>query len=187
MKNSTESETLFSIFVRCSHLVGRGHHHRGGGHHGQGRILSTLGESGTMSQKELMELHQIRSASLSELLGKLEASGYVTRDKDEEDKRSVNITITEKGKSVAAEHEQWRQEAATKLFAPLTTEEQTELSGLLLKLLTAWKEERTAADLEQHVHHHHYHRGHHAGHHRGHADGKHRNSRHRGPLMDTEL
>ena len=154
MQKLTESETLFYLLARCSNMIGRGHHHRGGSHHGQGRILSILSEDGTMSQRELMELLQIRSASLSELLGKLDAGGCVTRDKNEGDKRNVNITITEKGKAVAAEYKRWRQDTAAALFAPLREDERAALSRLLLKLLTAWREERNAANFGHHFHHH---------------------------------
>lgn len=182
MKKTSEPENLLSLFVRCSHLIGRGHHHkggRGGGRYGQGRILSILSKNTTMSQKNLNELLQVRPSSLSEILGKLETNGYISRDKDDEDQRNVNITITEMGKTIASEHAKKRQTMATELFKPLTENEQSELFELLSKLAEAWKEERTLEDTE------HHHRGHEKGHHcehhhhrgreRGHC-GKHHHS-----------
>jgi DNA-binding MarR family transcriptional regulator len=180
MQKSTLTETLFTLFFRSSHLISRGHHHQAGGHHhqtgghhGQLRILSILNEENTMSQKDLMEVLQVRSASLSELLSKIESNGYITRTKDEDDKRNVIITITEKGKTVISENEQQWHNEAEKLFAALNEEEQNTLSKLLHKLVTSWQQERGASDSERNqqrhssihdedhcdAHHHGYHHG----------------------------
>ena len=189
MEKTSESENLLSLFVRCSHLIGRGHHHkgsRGGGRYGQGRILSILSKNTTMSQKSLTELLQVRPSSLSEILGKLEMSGYITRDKDDEDQRNVNITITEIGKNAANEHIKKRQAIATELFKPLTENEQSELSELLSKLVKAWKEERDISDSE---HRHSYHEREHHGkhhHHRCHGRGHHDKHRHHSKHHDMD-
>jgi len=176
MQKTHESENLLSLFRTCSHLIGRGHHHRKGGGHGQGRVLSILSKNDTMSQKDLTELIQVRSSSLSELLSKLEKNGYITSEKDEEDKRSANITITEAGKIVASEHMEKRKAMAIELFKSLTEEEQTELSKLLSKLSTAWLEEHNPEDLEHGCKKHgHHHGGHH---HRHHYDKEHKKCRH---------
>ena len=157
MQTQTTSELLFSLFMRSSHLIGRGHHHRGGWHHGQGQILSILSKHESLSQKNLLEIAQVRSASLSELLSKLETNGYITRGKDEQDKRSTKITITEIGKTTADEHMKRKKESAEALFTSLTEEEQITLSNLLLKLFNTWQEER---DADNSRHHHERHQQH---------------------------
>jgi len=154
MRKSTPAGTLFILFLRSLHFMTRGHYHQAGGNHGQFRILSILSEKNSMSQKDLMEIFQARSASLSELLGKIESKGYITRTRDDDDKRNFIITITEKGKTTFSENEQQWQNTAEKLFAVLNEEEQNALSKLLLKLITAWQQQSVVSDSERSQQHH---------------------------------
>jgi DNA-binding MarR family transcriptional regulator len=158
MKNLTQAEKLFMLFQRGAILVGRGQPQHSGGGHGQGYILSLLAES-PLSQKELLEKLGVRAGSLSELLGKLEHAGFITRSRDENDNRVVNVAITEAGKKFASQHRGNRAEAAEALFAALTDEEKTTLSGLLEKLHDAWRQEREAHDFEHKEHSGHGERG----------------------------
>ncbi|MDR0906809.1 MAG: MarR family winged helix-turn-helix transcriptional regulator [Oscillospiraceae bacterium] len=148
MKNLTQSEKLFMLFQRGAIFVGRGRQPQHGGGHGQNYVLSLLAEA-PLSQKELLEKLGVRAGSLSELLSKLENAGYITRSKDENDSRVVNIEITEAGRTVAAEHGHHRTEVADNLFAALSDEEKATLISLLEKLHNAWKSEREAGDAER--------------------------------------
>ncbi|MDR0857747.1 MAG: MarR family transcriptional regulator [Oscillospiraceae bacterium] len=147
MKNLSQAEKLFILFQRGAILVGRGQPPHSGVGHGQGYILSLLAES-QLSQKELLEKLGVRAGSLSELLGKLEHAGFVTRSKDENDNRVVNVEITESGRKFAAEHSGKRVETAESLFAALSDDEKTTLIGLLEKLHDSWRQEREAHDFE---------------------------------------
>ncbi|MDR3120853.1 MAG: MarR family transcriptional regulator [Clostridiales bacterium] len=159
-------------FQRGAGLIGRGRPHHHGGGHGQGYVLSLLADA-PQSQKELLEKLGVRAGSLSELLGKLENTGFITRTKDEKDSRVVNVTITEEGRTFAAEHARRHEEAADSLFSALDDDEKATLSLLLEKLTEVWKRERGPDDCGHRRHGHHGHGDsgeHHHGHRRGRED-----------------
>ena len=93
-----------------------------------------------MSQRVLQELLHIQPGSMSEIAGKLEAGGLIIRERSEEDKRRVTVSITEKGKEILAA----RPEETKDALEPLTAEERRDLETLLDKLIAAWGEERKA-------------------------------------------
>ena len=118
---------------RCVHILV----HRSGISGTRERVLRLLAERGDMSQSDFVYLLELRSASVSELLGKLEAQGLVTRRRSETDRRGVTISLTDAGR--AALPAPADPDAA---FSALTDEERTQLQTLLQKLLTFWEETR---------------------------------------------
>lgn len=109
-------------------------------HHGQGRLLHKIAERQPVSQKDLVDMLDIRPSSLSELLKKLDAKGLVERKQDENDKRNVIVSLTEAGAEAEKQGRESRGENAAKLFEGLTAEEQVQLNELLKKLVASWKE-----------------------------------------------
>ena len=109
---------------------------------GMGMILSMLAAGREMNQLELANALQIRTASLSEAIIKLDARGFITRRKNPLDRRITLVSLTEKG--VAAERmlrEERRRNADTTLSV-LTEPEIEALYGLLHKLSIALMEGR---------------------------------------------
>ncbi len=106
---------------------------------GQSRALSLLREGETMTQRELTERLGIRPGSASELIGKLEKAGLITRTPSELDRRTADIALTEAGAAHRREREEARSGTA-ELFSALTEEEKTALLALLEKLRAAWGE-----------------------------------------------
>jgi len=51
-------------------------------------VLAIVRERGGMSQRELLDLLDVRSASLSEVLAKLERNGLIARRRDDADRRA---------------------------------------------------------------------------------------------------
>ena len=98
---------------------------------GQGRLLILLSLYGTLTQRELIELTGRRSATLSEQLDGMEKSELIYRHKNEQDKRNVDVGLTEKGKM--------RQSYADKLFDDLPQQQKQQLADLLDVLLHAWE------------------------------------------------
>jgi len=88
-------------------------------------------------QKVLADKMGINQSSASELVNKLEATGYLERTVDPDDKRATLLFLTEKGKARAAEVEDERNEIFKEIFSVLTEEEKETLSALLDKLLQA--------------------------------------------------
>lgn len=111
-----------------------GGHGRHDAHRGQGRILTALRGNGECSQKDLAALLRVQPPSLSEALDKLEARGFVSRSRNDEDKRITNVAITETGLKQAEEIEAGRRTMAEPMFASLSQEEMEVLSALLTKL-----------------------------------------------------
>ncbi|QSF42849.1 MarR family transcriptional regulator [Paenibacillus tianjinensis] len=67
---------------------------------GQGKILSILQQTPSISQKELVNQLDMRPQSASEMIKKLEKKGFIERYKSEEDQRVMMITLTKAGKVV---------------------------------------------------------------------------------------
>ena len=73
--------------------------------------------------RDLAEMLQVQHHSAVELINRLEARGYVTRERSLEDRREVLLALTPKGEKVLAElalhHHEELQEAAPELVAAL--------------------------------------------------------------------
>ena len=104
---------------------------------------------GGITQKELAEALSIQPASVSELLMKLERKGLIVRQKDETDRRSIRVSLSDEG----AQMIQPSKDAPADPFQVLSAEEQDQLRMLLEKLLTDWKQ-RYPIERHRHKHHH---------------------------------
>lgn len=73
--------------------------------------------------RDLAEMLQVQHHSAVELINRLEARGYVSRERSLEDRREVLLALTPKGEKVLAElalhHHEELQEAAPQLVAAL--------------------------------------------------------------------
>lgn len=101
---------------------------------GRGRVLTALSLQDGLTQKDLAFILGIRPQSLGELLGKLEADGYVTRERSEADRRAITVKLTDAGREKAAKIQEKRNAVAGNLFDKLTDEEKATLAALLAKL-----------------------------------------------------
>ena len=128
-----DRDSLRGLMRRCVHILV----HRSGISGTRERVLRLLAERGDMSQSDFVYLLELRSASVSELLGKLEAQGLVTRRRSETDRRGVTISLTDAGRTALPAPAD--PDAA---FSALTDEERTQLQTLLQKLLTSWEKPR---------------------------------------------
>jgi len=128
----------------------RAHGPMGAPYQGQGRILALLKLKPEISQRELSTILDIRSQSLGELLAKLENQGYITRTPSAEDRRVMNISLTEAGKAAA---EQKTEPADLESFFDcLTEEEQTTFSAYLGRLIKTLKDQMTSGEPESERH-----------------------------------
>lgn len=126
----------------------------------QKRILIVLNEiDGSITQRELTKHLGIQPGSASEVIAKLESEGYVERIPSETDRRTTDVTLTEAGKSAAAQARGERDGRHEQMFSCLSEEEKGQLLSLLEKVRKDW-EDRYQDRRESG----HYHRGH--GHHR---------------------
>ncbi len=133
MEGELEQKLLGSL-MRCARTI----HHRKQRYPGQGRLLTLLLRCGSMTQRELQDRMDIRSASLSELLEKMEQSGLIARARSAADRRTANIELTRAGYQAAQDAQRELAEVAHELFSVLDAGEQAQLGALLDKLLNAW-------------------------------------------------
>lgn len=134
----TGEEQLFEQFRACAHAL----HHPGNGKSGQLRILSILSARSPITQRQLMDILDVRSGSLSEILGKMEAEGYITRSPNEQDKRGVDVTLTPAGLEAAEQMHVSRETSVQDFFSCLDEEEKEQLSRILDKLLADWRSKK---------------------------------------------
>lgn len=130
-------DDLAGKMARCGKILS----HHVGERRGQGQILRILSEEGDLSQRELQELMEIRSGSMSELAAKLESKGLIVRIRDDQDKRKVFLSLTEQGRDrVAHQTEADIRQRRAELFSALSKDEQDTLQLLLDKLLADWEQ-----------------------------------------------
>jgi DNA-binding MarR family transcriptional regulator len=102
-------------------------------------VLVTLArldhEAGGISQRRLMDELRLTSGTISVRMDRLVAEGLVLREPDPEDRRNVRITLTDAGRELFERVAPAHLANERRLLAPLTAEEETQLAGLLRKLL----------------------------------------------------
>ncbi|MBM6775372.1 MarR family winged helix-turn-helix transcriptional regulator [Olsenella profusa] len=115
------------------------HLHHGGRSGKQHILVRLLAAGGTMAQRELQESSPITSASLSELLAKLEGEGLVTRLRSQTDRRQLTIALTEPGRAKAREVVEARRAFEQCAVSCLTPEEVDDLADKLDRLADHWR------------------------------------------------
>lgn len=73
--------------------------------HPQYLVMLALWETAPRSVKDLCEALHADAATLSPLLKRLEAIGYVMRDRSRSDERRLEVDLTDKGRELRAEAE----------------------------------------------------------------------------------
>ena len=105
----------------------------------QKRILIILNGLEAITQRDLTERLGIQPGSASEILSKLEGSGWIVRTQNESDRRTTDISLTDSGRKVAEEALKQRRQRHEEMFSCLSGEEKQELLSLLDKVRCDWK------------------------------------------------
>ncbi|MGW5362865.1 MarR family winged helix-turn-helix transcriptional regulator [Actinopolymorpha pittospori] len=103
--------------------------------HPQYLVMLALWEESPLSVKQLSRLLQLDPGTLSPLLKRLETSGYVRRQRDPRDERSLAVTLTEVGDDLRAEAEKIPPAIIERLG--MTIPELEELHASLTRLIAA--------------------------------------------------
>ena len=134
-----KNNSLLRQFTQIQWLLQRYQHKqraqgfRGNPYRGQARIMKLLKLQPEISQKDLSELLDMRPQSLGELLAKLERKGYITRTQSENDRRVMNVQLTEDGRKATDQENQLKDD--DELFGILSEEEQLQLSEWLGRII----------------------------------------------------
>lgn len=104
----------------------------------QKRILIILDQAGVITQRELTQQLGIQPGSASEVLGKLESAGLLTRSPSRKDRRTADICLTKAGKAAAEDACTKREARHNQMFACLSADEKATLLSLLEKVNFDW-------------------------------------------------
>lgn len=102
---------------------------------GQHPMLFMLGLKGGRSQKELAEKLNIKPATITVMITRMEKAGFVERKQDTEDQRISRIYLTEKGREVFSLVKEKFEEINEECFKNFTEEEKVLLRRLFLQML----------------------------------------------------
>ncbi|MFF4418216.1 MarR family winged helix-turn-helix transcriptional regulator [Streptosporangium sp. NPDC001559] len=103
--------------------------------HPQYLVMLALWEHAPLSVKELSKLLQLDPGTLSPLLKRLEAIGYVRRQRDSQDERVLLVRLSRRGRELRSEAERIPSSVVERLGMPL--EELQELHRSLTRVIAA--------------------------------------------------
>lgn len=97
-------------------------------------LLRKLQRGGAATIGQLAAHLDVRASTMSQMLDRLERSGYITRAQDAEDARIRIVQLTETGRSIIRHTEDVWKEALTEPFGKLPQPEREQLVHLMRKL-----------------------------------------------------
>lgn len=97
----------------------------------QAHTLEILGDQGEMRMKELAGKMGVTTGSLTVLIDRMEKKGLVRRKPHETDRRSILVTLTEKGSLLFADHHDLHIGLTRDITAGLSDEDIRRLAALL--------------------------------------------------------
>ncbi len=100
----------------------------------QAMVLGFLTEEDQITSSELGKRTELDSATLTGILDRLEAAGYLERKSNPDDRRSIHIHLTPKGKALGKEATLVLMNANAEFLKVLTDEQQRELRNLIQTL-----------------------------------------------------
>ena len=103
--------------------------------HPQYLVMLALWQHAPLSVRELSRLLQLDPGTLSPLLKRLEANGYVHRERDPADERSLAVTLTPAGKALRTQAERIPPAVVQRLGMPI--EELQHLHTVLTRVIAA--------------------------------------------------
>lgn len=98
---------------------------------GQPRVLSKLLKKDDVTQKELSVASGVDPATLSRLLDRLEAMGFIRREEHPTCRRALRIVLTDSGREKAGEVREIFQSLETQMFQDFSEKEMETFNELL--------------------------------------------------------
>ncbi|MBF0911516.1 MAG: winged helix-turn-helix transcriptional regulator [Atopobiaceae bacterium] len=140
MKDTYSSETKEKQIIWDLSFLGRYLYLSRGKRGGQQFILISLYKNGDTTQKDLLAKSHNTSASLSEMVGKLETKGLIKRKRGDQDRRTATLSLTDTGVAQAKKAIDVITHFEKHAFSVLSDAEKDELTSYLDRLVTHWKE-----------------------------------------------
>ncbi len=139
-ETAAQPSTELQILRRLGYFGYYLHTHWGGRNGKQHILVDLLAHDGCMTQRELQEASCITSASLSEVVTKLETEGLLSRERSETDRRQLTLTLTDEGRRRARDFIESRREFEGLAFDCLTPAERDRLLETLDRVAERWEE-----------------------------------------------
>ena len=140
-----EQMGYFAILFHRVQILGQSGRKGHFANRGQGKLLDVLLDNDGISQRDLVQMLDIRPSSVAELIDKLEQAGLVRREANSGDKRVVNIFITDEGREAAERLSGGRGDSLAEFFSVLSDEEKDQLSSIMDKLVDGLKDKAWGA------------------------------------------
>jgi DNA-binding MarR family transcriptional regulator len=148
---ASTSNTLFNAFQRLSRQIRRASHQaireKGGLFHRQAYLLHLVAENGGANQRDLAEQMDVRPSSMTEMLMKLEQTGFIARNPDLQDQRAMRICLTDMGKREVEQLIAINDDFADSLFNTLSEEEKMQMLTIIEKLCLCLKKTNNPGSL----------------------------------------
>jgi DNA-binding MarR family transcriptional regulator len=103
---------------------------------GQDQVLEALDRHGALTISELAALLRVRPPTASKMVTRLAVLGFLQRDPDQRDARTIRVRLTQKGRMAVAHLQGLWDEVERDLVKDFTSAEQNELQELLLQAAT---------------------------------------------------
>ncbi len=103
---------------------------------GQEQVLQALDNQGALTMGELASILRVRVPTASKAVTRLAVLGFVERQSDGKDRRSVRVTLTQKGTTTSARISSIWEKVETDMVAGFDPKESKRLRKLLLRAAT---------------------------------------------------
>jgi DNA-binding MarR family transcriptional regulator len=100
----------------------------------QGMVIRFLYDNDCLTSSELGKKADLDSATLTGVLDRLAAGGFIERRQNLEDRRSIRIHLTEKGTATGEKVAKLMEEANTDFLREFNASEEVALRSLLIKV-----------------------------------------------------
>lgn len=137
MKSPTYSESATRLIAEVSRLV-REDFRRRAQHlsltQPQSRLLLIISREPGINQASLAGLLEVHPVTITQSVDRLEKAGWLRRERQESDRRSVSLFVTDQAKPVLAELDGIARQTRVATLAGLSAEEQKLLEGMLVRI-----------------------------------------------------
>ncbi|MBP3284288.1 MAG: MarR family transcriptional regulator [Clostridia bacterium] len=102
-------------------------------------LIEAIGKKSAMTVTQIAEKLSITLPSVTAAINKLRLKGYVKKERSEEDRRTVWVTLTEAGKEVELVHEKFHNELVASIANSFDETEKENLLDIVKKLDSFFK------------------------------------------------
>ena len=111
---------------------------------GQPKLIDYLARNGACSQKQLADYFEIDPSAVCRMLDALEKGGFVTRSVDKTDRRTGNISLTDRGRRAAESWQNHADAVEKQMLAGFRPEEAAQFADYLRRAYRNLKTEGAA-------------------------------------------